>query len=112
MRLSLCMNCQIADVATGVSTVAASLSSAVVSLAGPFLRQASKQVKNNVKQHRLFRTLFLFLTNRLISVKHFPQPHHSMRFTVPNACGVLDPKNYSSIQPSRGKRPFAAAMLL
>ncbi len=35
---------QAADVATGVSTVATSLSSAAVSLAGPFLRQASKQV--------------------------------------------------------------------
>ena len=29
---------------TGVGTVAASLSSAAVSLAGPFLKQASKQV--------------------------------------------------------------------
>lgn len=36
---------QAADVATGVSTVAASLSSAAVSLAKPFLRQASKQVR-------------------------------------------------------------------
>lgn len=33
--------------ATGVSTVATSLSSAAVSLAGPFLRQASKQVINH-----------------------------------------------------------------
>ncbi|CAM9113260.1 unnamed protein product [Ectocarpus sp. 12 AP-2014] len=33
-----------ADVATGLSTVAKSLSSAAVSLAGPFLKQASKQV--------------------------------------------------------------------
>ncbi|CAM9244176.1 unnamed protein product [Ectocarpus sp. 12 AP-2014] len=33
-----------ADVATGLSTVATSLSSAAVSLAGPFLKQASKQV--------------------------------------------------------------------
>lgn len=35
---------QAADVATGVSTVATSLSSAAVSLAKPFLRHASKQV--------------------------------------------------------------------
>lgn len=37
---------QMGDVITGVSTVATSLSSAAVSLAGPFLKQASKQVDN------------------------------------------------------------------
>lgn len=42
---------QMGDVITGVSTVATSLSSAAVSLTGPFLKQASKQVDNtSIKQ--------------------------------------------------------------
>ena len=42
---------------TGVGTVAASLTSAAVSLAGPFLRQASKQVTDGLRL-RMFLVCF------------------------------------------------------
>lgn len=43
---------QMGDVVTGASTVATSLSSAAVSLAGPFLKQASKQVDDSSTKHQ------------------------------------------------------------